>query len=249
MSALAIRGLRAVRGGHEVLRGIDLDVATGEVWALMGLSGAGKTTVLRTIAALEPITAGSITIGEFTLRPGPLPPQSALTALRDNVGMVFQSHALFEHLSVLENVTLAPTHARGWTEDRARTAAMELLRSLGIAERANALPKQISGGQAQRAAIARALVLDPLVLLLDEPTSALDPARRESLATTLRALARDGRALLISTHDVDFARACADRVAVLSHGELVETGIARDVLSKPQHAATKELLAAPVETA
>jgi polar amino acid transport system ATP-binding protein len=134
--------------------------------------------------------------------------------------MVFQEHALFEHLSVLENVVLAPIHVRRWSAERARSAAMALLESLGVAERSDAFPRQLSGGQAQRVAIARALVLDPQLLLMDEPTSALDPERRIALADTLRKLTDGGRALLISTHDAEFARACADRILTLSDGRI-----------------------------
>src|SRR4029079_4544581 len=188
--------------------GVDLEVNAGEIVALMGLSGAGKTTVLRAVAALQPFSAGTITVDDVALHPGPLPPQSRLRGLRAKVGMVFQEHALFEHLTVLDNVTLAPIHALGWTTDRSREAATKLLNSLGVAERAEAFPRQLSGGQAQRVAIARALVLDPQLLLMDEPTSALDPARRVALAETLKGLTRGGRALLISTHDEEFARAC-----------------------------------------
>jgi len=132
--------------------------------------------------------------------------------------MVFQEHALFEHLNVLDNVTLAPIHARRWSRERAVEGATRWLESLGVAERASAFPRQLSGGQAQRVAIARALVLEPHLLLMDEPTSALDPARRITLAETLRKLTDGGRALLISTHDADFARACADRIVMLSDG-------------------------------
>jgi ABC-type polar amino acid transport system ATPase subunit len=240
--ALAIRGLHATRGANAVLRGVDLDVAPGEVWALMGLSGAGKTTVLRVVAALQPFSSGTLSIGDFALQPGAVPPESRLKGLRSKVGMVFQSHALFEHLTVLDNITLAPTHVLHWPLDRARKVATDLLESLGIAERAHAFPREISGGQAQRAAIARALALDPALLLLDEPTSALDPARRGALGESLRALAKEGRGLLISTHDVEFARACADKVAILSQGAVVETGTARSVLDTPKHQATRELL-------
>lgn len=246
MSAvLEVRDLAVSRGEQHVLKGLDLTVASGEIWALMGVSGAGKTTVLRSIAALQPFSAGSITVGNVTLKPGALLPESRLRALRGKVGMVFQAHALFEHLSVLDNVTLSPIHALGFTRERAETVARGLLESLGVLARVDALPRQLSGGEAQRVAIARALALDPLLLLMDEPTSALDPARRGALGDTLRALARSGRGLLISTHDVEFAEAHADRVAVLSHGVLVEHGAARDVLQRPQHAATRELLASP----
>lgn len=243
---LEVRGLCVQRGGVEVLRGVDLDVAPGEVCALMGVSGAGKSTVLRTIAALQPFSAGRISVGDVTLHLGPLLPESKLRPLRRAVGMVFQSHALFEHLTALENVTLAPIHALGWPRARAEEVARGLLDTLGVVSRAGALPRALSGGEAQRVAIARALAPDPLLLLMDEPTSALDPARRGSLGETLRALARSGRALLIATHDVDFARACADRVAVLSHGVLVEHGAAEAVLTRPQHEATRDLLSAPV---
>ena len=218
VSALEIKGLEVVRGTQRVLRGVDLNVDAGEIVALMGLSGAGKTTVLRAIAALQPFSAGSIKLGDVELHPGPVPPQSRLGALRTKVGMVFQEHALFEHLSVLDNVTLAPIHARRWDRGRAVQAANDWLESLGVAERSHALPRQLSGGQAQRVAIARALVMDPQLLLMDEPTSALDPARRVTLAETLRKLTAGGRELLISTHDSDFARVCADRIVTLTDG-------------------------------
>jgi ABC-type polar amino acid transport system ATPase subunit len=220
MSALSIRDLEVIRGSHRVLNRVDLDVDAGEIVALMGLSGAGKTTVLRAVAALQPFSAGSIALEEVTLEPGALPPESRLGALRSKVGMVFQEHALFEHLTVLDNVTLAPVHARGWTREKANTTAMQWLESLGVAERASAFPRQLSGGQAQRVAIARALVLDPHLLLMDEPTSALDPARRITLAAALRKLTDGGRALLISTHDSDFAKACADRIVNLADGQI-----------------------------
>lgn len=222
MSALSIRDLEVTRGQHRVLKGLDLDVDAGEIVALMGLSGAGKTTVLRAVAALQPISAGSIVLEDAVLKPGPLPPQSRLGALRSKVGMVFQEHALFEHLTVLENVTLAPVHARRWTREKANSLSVQWLESLGVAERASAFPRQLSGGQAQRVAIARALVLDPHLLLMDEPTSALDPARRITLAATLRKLTDGGRALLISTHDSDFAKACADRVVNLADGLIAQ---------------------------
>ncbi|HEU4879035.1 MAG TPA: ATP-binding cassette domain-containing protein [Gemmatimonadaceae bacterium] len=226
MSTLSVERLEVIRGSQHVLRGVDLTVNAGEIVALMGTSGAGKTTVLRAVAALQPFSAGSITLGDVALHPGPLPPQSRLGGLRAKVGMVFQEHALFEHLTVLENVTLAPVHARGWTHDHAVKAAMQLLESLGVGERAQALPRQLSGGQAQRVAIARALVLDPQLLLMDEPTSALDPARRVALAATLRKLTEGGRGLLISTHDEDFAQACADRIVALADGVIESAGTA-----------------------
>ncbi|MCC7061038.1 MAG: amino acid ABC transporter ATP-binding protein [Burkholderiaceae bacterium] len=243
MSApLSIRGLVVRRGAQDILAGVDLEVAPGEVCALMGVSGAGKTTVLRAVAALQPFTAGEIRIGTVALAPGRLLPEARLRPWRRAVGMVFQAHALFEHLSVIDNVTLAPVHALGWPRTRAEDVARTLLEALGVLPRAAAFPRELSGGEAQRVAIARALAPDPPLLLMDEPTSALDPARRGSLGDTLRSLARGGRALVISTHDVDFARSYADRVAVLSHGVLVESGAAETVLARPQHAATRAML-------
>ena len=156
--------------------------------------------------------------------------------------MVFQAHSLFDHLTVLDNVTLAPIHVLGWPRQKANAAARDLLSSLGVAERGEAFPREISGGQAQRVAIARALALDPLLLLLDEPTSALDPARRGALGETLRALATQGRGLLISTHDVEFARSSSDRAVILSEGVVVEQGPVEAVLGRPAHRATRELL-------
>jgi ABC-type polar amino acid transport system ATPase subunit len=243
--ALVVRGLHVAHGATSVLRGVDLQVAPGEICALMGLSGAGKSTVLRSIAALQPFSDGAIAVGDFALLPGPLPRESRLRGLRRSVGMVFQAHALFEHLTALQNVMLAPVHALGWTRQRAHDVAMALLDELGVAARAAAYPRELSGGEAQRVAIARALATGPTLLLMDEPTSALDPARRGALGETLGGLARQGRGLLISTHDVDFARAHADRVAILSAGVLVEQGPAAEVLARPSHADTRELLRGP----
>ncbi|HEX8394126.1 MAG TPA: ATP-binding cassette domain-containing protein [Longimicrobium sp.] len=241
-AALSIRGLTVSHGARQVLRGVDLEVAPGEIVALMGVSGAGKSTALRCVAALQAFDAGSVDAAGFALRPGPVPRESALRELRGRVGMVFQAHSLFEHLTALQNVTLAPLHALRWAPSRAESVAMELLGMLGVAGRAGAYPRQLSGGEAQRVAIARALAPDPALLLMDEPTSALDPARRGALGDALRALAAQGRGLLISTHDVDFARAHADRVAVLSEGVMVECGAAAEVLARPTHPATRELL-------
>lgn len=245
--ALVVRGLEARRGDRVILRGVDVSLPTGEVCALMGVSGAGKSTVLRTVAALQPFSAGSIMVGDVELRPGPVPPESRLRALRRKVGMVFQAHALFEHLTVLDNVTLAPVHALGWARARAVEVARGLLESLGVAHRAGAYPRELSGGEAQRVAIARALAPDPMVLLMDEPTSALDPARRGSLGEVLRGLSRSGRGLLIATHDVDFAHDYVDRVVVMADGVIVEQGAPGDVLERPQHPATRALLTGAAE--
>lgn len=239
---LVVRALRVDRDRQTIVRNVDLDVAPGQIRALMGVSGAGKTTVLRAIAALQPFTAGRITMEDVSLAPGPLPRESQLRALRRRIGLVFQGPSLFEHLTVLDNVTLAPIHSLGWSKEQAEQLGREQLSRLGVESRIEAFPRQLSGGQAQRVAIARALMLDPKLLLLDEPTSALDPARRASLGDALRQLAKDGRGLLIATHDVDFARAFADDILVLSDGFIVEQGPAKDVLASPKHRATNELL-------
>jgi len=218
---LTVRDLHVKRGATHILRGVDITVAPGEICVLMGASGGGKSTALRAVVALQPFDSGSVTVGDVSLMPGPLPPASRLKALRRTVGIVFQAHSLFEHLTALDNVTLGPIHALGWSRQKAEEVARRLLDTLGVAHRLDAYPRQLSGGEAQRVAIARALAPDPRILLMDEPTSALDPSRRAALGETLRALARDGRGLLVATHDLDFARDHADRVIRLAEGRIV----------------------------
>jgi len=244
-SLLRVEGVRLLRGDRAVLDGVDLAVSRGEICALMGLSGSGKTTVLRACVALESFDSGRIDVDGFALAPGRVPPESRLKALRGRAGMVFQLHALFEHLTALENTELAPVWVHGRPVAEARARGRTLLDSLGVGHRAGAYPRELSGGEAQRVAIARALAVDPPLLLMDEPTASLDPARRGSLGETLQALAGEGRGLLITTHDVDFARDFADRVVVLAAGKVVEEGKPGDVLANPKHPATKELLSAP----
>ena len=241
---LSVAGLRLSRQDRAVLAGVDLAVNRGEICALMGLSGSGKTTVLRACAALEPFDAGRIEVDGFALSPGRVPSEAKLKPLRRRAGMVFQSHALFEHLTAIENVTLAPVQAHGVAPEAAELRGRGLLEELGVGSRASARPRELSGGEAQRVAIARALAVDPALLLMDEPTASLDPARRGALAEALRSLAAQGRGLLVTTHDADFARA-ADRVVVLAAGRVAEEGSAEDVLSNPRHPATIELLRAP----
>jgi ABC-type polar amino acid transport system ATPase subunit len=239
---LGVDALRLRRGAREVLRGVTMRVRRGELVALMGLSGGGKTTVLRSVAGLEPFDGGTIDVGGVLLRPGPLPPRTTTKELRKRVGMVFQLHYLFEHLTVLQNVTLAPLNVAHVAPADATRRAMELIESLGVAHRVNALPRELSGGEAQRVAIARAMAMEPPLLLMDEPTASLDPARRGELGETLVELTRGGRTLVVTTHDDDFARAFANRVIILAEGEVVEEGDAREVLTHPQHPATKRLL-------
>jgi ABC-type polar amino acid transport system ATPase subunit len=212
---LRIENLRLSRGSREILKGITFDVDRGELVALMGLSGGGKTTVLRAITALEPFDSGTIDVDGVKLLPGK---HAAPRELRQRVGMVFQHHSLFEHLTALDNITLAPLHVAGISHADAHNRAVELLTSLGVAHRKNAFPRELSGGEAQRVAIARAMAMDPPLLLMDEPTAALDPARRAELGQTLRRLTGEGRTLLVSTHDEDFAQDFATRVIHLVDG-------------------------------
>ena len=239
---LSITNLRLRRGEREILRGVNAAVAAGELVALMGLSGGGKTTVLRCVAALETFEDGVIDVGGVVLPPGPPPPRPTMRELRTRVGMVFQLHYLFEHLSVMDNVTLAPTYVAHTPRPDAERRATELLDALGVAHRRNALPRELSGGEAQRVAIARAMAMEPPLLLMDEPTASLDPARRGELGETLVQLTAAGRTLVVTTHDDDFARDFATRVVILAEGEVVEEGDPKEVLTHPKHEATKRLL-------
>jgi ABC-type polar amino acid transport system ATPase subunit len=241
-AVLSIVDLRLSRGSQAVLRDVDLELRRGERVALMGLSGGGKTTVLRAICALEPFQSGSIVVDGFALKAGPLPRESQLRELRRRVGMVFQFHHLFAHLSVIENVSLAQVHALGASRREADTKSRSWLESLGVGARIGARPSELSGGEAQRVAIARALATDPPLLLMDEPTASLDPARRGELATTLVSLTSAGRTLLVATHDVPFALGLATRVVVLANGRVVEDGPSDEVLTRPSHPATRALL-------
>ncbi|HEX5071251.1 MAG TPA: ATP-binding cassette domain-containing protein [Vicinamibacterales bacterium] len=240
-TVLSVSGVRLNRGSRAVLRDLSFDVAPGAIVALMGLSGSGKTTALRAIAGLEPFDAGAIALGSATLSAGPL---SAATrrATAGHVGMVFQFHHLFEHLTALDNVCLAPVHVQRRGRREAEDVAGRLLDELGVAHRAAAWPRELSGGEAQRVAIARALATNPPILLLDEPTASLDPARRGELGATFRQLASAGRALLVTCHDVTFVREFATECLILADGSVVERGDPQTVLDSPTHEATRALL-------
>jgi ABC-type polar amino acid transport system ATPase subunit len=203
---LEVRGVHLCRGDRRILNGVSFAVSKGGLVALMGPSGSGKTTMLRAIAALERFDEGAIAVDGLVLEGGRAIHGESLRQLRRRVGLVFQFHHLFEHLSALRNITLAPIHVHGMAAEDAATRALELLRSLGVEQRAHALPRELSGGEAQRVAIARALAVEPPVLMMDEPTASLDPARRTELGELLRRLATGNRAILVSTHDEEFAR-------------------------------------------
>jgi ABC-type polar amino acid transport system ATPase subunit len=218
---LDITDLRVQRGARPILSGVSLSVARGELVAIMGPSGSGKTTILRAIAGLEQFQAGRIAVDGVTLEGGAEVTSRTLRDLRRKVGMVFQFHCLFEHLTAIDNVSLAPVHAHGVAPADAKRRALELLTTFGVEHRAAALPRQLSGGEAQRVAIARALAVDPPLLLMDEPTASLDPERRAELGALLRGLQRQHRTLVIATHDDEFAREWATRVLRLQNGVVV----------------------------
>jgi ABC-type polar amino acid transport system ATPase subunit len=220
VSLLVVRDLEVRRGARHVVRGVSLDVARGEVLAVMGASGAGKTSVLRAVAGLDQIAGGSVAIDGLHLPAGPPPRGEALRELHRRVGMVFQFHHLFEHLTALHNVWLALVHVQRQPQAEAERKARALLEHLGVGGRADAVPRELSGGEAQRVAIARALAVGPPLLLMDEPTASLDPARRGELAATLRQLASEGRTIIVATHDDEFARACAQRVLIMEEGRV-----------------------------
>lgn len=217
---LDVQDLEVRRGSKPVLDGVSFGADRGEIVVVMGASGGGKTTILRAIAGLEPLSGGNISIESVRLVPGPLPRGLQRRDLHRSVGMVFQFHHLFEHLTALHNVWLAPVHVHRQLRADAERRARELLEQLGVGGRADAFPRELSGGEAQRVAIARALAVGPPLLLMDEPTASLDPARRGDLAATLRQLASGGRTLVVATHDAEFARACAHRVLILEEGRL-----------------------------
>jgi ABC-type polar amino acid transport system ATPase subunit len=210
------------RGVRALLNDVSVDVGRGEIVVLMGASGSGKTTMLRAIAGLEPFDAGSIDVDGVMLGAG-RPSGAVLRTLRSKVGMVFQFHCLFEHLSAIENVCLAPVHVHRAGPGDAHAQGLELLRQFGVEHRAGALPRELSGGEAQRVAIARALAIDPPLLLMDEPTASLDPERRAELAVIVRGLVARGRTLVVATHDDDFATAVASRVVRVEGGRI--TGV------------------------
>jgi ABC-type polar amino acid transport system ATPase subunit len=217
-AVLQIDDLRLQRGARTILAGVWLHVARGELVAVMGPSGSGKTTILRTVAGLESFQRGQILVDGLTLEGGGAPTRATLALLRRKVGMVFQFHCLFEHLTAVQNICLAPVHAHGVAPADAVRRAHELMTAFGVDHRADALPRQLSGGEAQRIAIARALAVDPPVLLMDEPTASLDPARREELGALLRGLVAERRTLVVATHDEDFARGFATRIVRVDNG-------------------------------
>jgi ABC-type polar amino acid transport system ATPase subunit len=239
-----VRALRTRLSTTEVLRGVAFTVEKGEVVAIIGPSGGGKSTLLRALNYLTPFSEGEVEIAGQRLRPGmsERADAAALRAVRTRVGMVFQTFHLFPHLTALGNIMEAPRRVLRLPPALARQRAQELLSRVGLAEYGNAFPHTLSGGQQQRVAIARALAMEPEVLLLDEPTSALDPKLVGEVLAVVADLAAAGQTMLIVTHEIGFARRVAQRVLVLADGQIVESGAPEDVLERPQAAATRTFL-------
>jgi polar amino acid transport system ATP-binding protein len=240
---LTLEGVAKSFGDKAVLKGIDLEVASHEVVCLIGPSGCGKSTLLRCVNLLERIDAGRIILSgnEITA------PRVDQNSVRKRMAIVFQSFNLFPHLTVLDNVTLAPRKAHGIRRRDAEARAREVLDRLGLGDKLHDYPERLSGGQQQRAAIARALVVEPELLLLDEITSALDPELVGEVLAVIRELAASGMTMVLATHEMGFARDVADRVYFMHEGRVLESGPPRDVLSDPQQPRTRQFLQRLIE--
>ncbi|AQS48004.1 ATP-binding protein [Thioclava sp. JM3] len=232
-------------GENEVLSGISLSLPEGSVTALIGPSGGGKSTLLRTINLLEVPTSGTLAIGDatVTLTEGGRLSRGQIQSIRQQTGMVFQNFQLFPHRTAIENVMESLVTVQNWPAAKARERAMSLLEKVGMAHKADAWPATLSGGQQQRIAIARALAPSPKVLLCDEPTSALDPELAAEVVDVLAQLAREGTTMVMATHDLRLASQIAERVVVLESGGVVETGPARQVFDAPERERTKRFIA------
>lgn len=239
MSAIDAKGLRKSFGDTPVLAGVDLTVSPGEVVAIIGPSGSGKSTLLRCLAGLEPLNGGDLTIAGVTAG-GKAP---LAKTLNGRVGFVFQGFNLFPHRTALENVIEGPVVVRKTSPAEARAKGLALLDKVGLSDRANAYPGALSGGQQQRCAIARALAMDPEVILFDEPTSALDPELVGEVLAVIRDLAAERRTMVIVTHQMDFARDVADRTIFMDGGVIVEQGPSRSLLASPREERTRRFLA------
>lgn len=245
--AIRLENVEKKFGDQLVLRQVSLKAEEGQVVALIGPSGAGKSTLLRCINLLERPTAGTITVDGVTIRTDHSVSAKELAALRSRVGMVFQSFNLFPHMTALRNVALPQQRVLGRSKQEAEDRAHALLKRVGLAEKASAYPAKCSGGQQQRIAIARALALDPKVMLFDEPTSALDPEVGLEVLKVMRELADDGMTMAVVTHEMQFARDVSDHLVVMSDGGIAEEGHPRDIFAAPQQQRTRDFLRAVLE--
>ena len=234
------KGVKVNFGEFWALKGIDLTVRTGEIIVILGPSGSGKSTFIRTLNRLQPHSGGTIEVDGITIDEETS--VSDLKYIRSEVGFVFQQFELFPHLTIMENVTLAPMKVKGMTKSQAEEKAMELLERVGIPEQAYKYPSGLSGGQQQRVAIARALAMDPKIMLFDEPTSALDPEMIKEVLEVMIDLAKRDITMIVVTHEMGFAKEVADRCILFDEGELVEENTPEDFFSNPKHDRTKLFL-------
>ncbi len=225
-------------GDLEVLKGIDLSVSQGEVTVIMGPSGSGKSTLLRCINRLEEITSGTVTVDGYDVTD----PETNINFVRTEAGMVFQQFNLFPHMTALGNVTLGPLKVRKMERGEAEKLGLDLLKKVGLSDKANVYPDHLSGGQKQRVAIARSLALKPKVMLFDEPTSALDPELVGEVLEVMKQLGREGMTMVVVTHEMNFAREVADRVIFMDEGIIIEEDAPEAIFSNPRHERTKSFL-------
>ncbi|MDD1964313.1 amino acid ABC transporter ATP-binding protein [Pseudomonas putida] len=237
---LTVRGLHKHFGSVEVVKGVDLDVAQGEVVVIIGPSGSGKSTFIRCLNSLEEPSAGSAVVdGGDSVRADD---RKAMARLREDIGMVFQDYTLFPHMTVMANMILAPVKVKGVSKTDARASALALLDRVGLKHKADGYPGELSGGQQQRVAIVRALAMKPRLLLFDEPTSALDPETVGEVLSVMKGLAAEGMTMIVVTHEMGFAREVADRVVFFDGGKIVEMGPPAQVFSAPEHPRTRQFL-------
>ncbi|MDQ0340083.1 polar amino acid transport system ATP-binding protein [Caldalkalibacillus uzonensis] len=235
---IKVTNLKKSFGDLAVLKGIDIEIRPQEVVVVIGPSGSGKSTFLRCLNLLESITDGHVYINGVDLADK----KTDINQVRTEVGMVFQQFNLFPHMTVLENITLAPMKVRNWPRTKAEEKAMALLNKVGLAEKAGVYPDSLSGGQKQRVAIARALAMEPKVMLFDEPTSALDPEMVGEVLAVMKQLAKEGMTMVVVTHEMGFAREVADRVIFMDQGVIMEEGDPQQLFSNPQHPRTQAFL-------
>ena len=235
---ISVKGLKKHFGKLQVLKGVDIDIHSGEVVVVIGPSGSGKSTFLRCINLLETPTEGDVIFeGKSVMKAG-----KDINVLRERIGMVFQQFNLFPHLTVLENICIAPMKVKKVPRAQIEHTAMELLARVGLAEKAKAYPGQLSGGQKQRVAIVRALAMEPDVMLFDEPTSALDPEMVGEVLDVMKRLAADGMTMVVVTHEMGFAREVGDRVLFMDEGIIMEQGTPAEVFGNPQNPRTQDFL-------
>ena len=238
MIKVKVENLKKNFGSLEVLKDINMEVKEGEVVCLIGPSGSGKSTFLRCLNKLEEPTAGVIIVDDYDL----MAKTSDINKIRENIGMVFQQFNLFPHLSVLQNIMLAPVDRKRMTKEQAEEKAKKLLDRVGLLEKADVYPASLSGGQRQRVAIARALAMEPDIMLFDEPTSALDPEMVGEVLEVMKQLAAEGMTMVVVTHEMGFAREVADRVVFMDGGYIVDEGTPEEVFGNPQNKRTQDFL-------